>query len=50
MSSLGVVEISAIDETVMPRAEFVAAIREAYEDVVRWETITEIDKTQSSKH
>jgi len=50
MSSLGVVEISAIDETAMPRAEFVAAIREAYEDVVRWETSTEIDKTQSSKH
>ena len=38
MSSLGVVEINAIDETPIPRTEFIGAIREAYEDVVRWET------------
>lgn len=38
MSSRGVVEISAIDDTPMPRADFVPVIREAYEDIVQWET------------
>jgi hypothetical protein len=38
MSSLGVVEISAIDDKPVPQANFVTAVREAYDDVLNWET------------
>jgi branched-chain amino acid aminotransferase len=38
VSSLGVVEVAAIDGTEIARNEFVTSIREAYEDVLRWET------------
>jgi aminodeoxychorismate lyase len=38
VSSLGVVEVTAIDGTPMRRSGFISAIREGYEDVVAWET------------
>jgi len=38
VSSLGVVEITAIDGTTMPAASITSAVREGYDDVLKWET------------
>ena len=46
MSSLGVVEITAIDDKTIANAEFISAVREAYDDVLRWETGEGATKTR----
>ena len=46
LSSLGVVEISAIDDAQLKTAPLCAEIREGYMDVLNWETSQETDRKE----